>query len=300
MRIEPKNIVPDLPNLRPFDFSFKPVPNLTTTNSPICPYSEIGIDVVVTKPLEYVTSPTSFCGAASPSNQSALAVKHLKEKERGKLMRNGAGDGHTQSVLSGEDIIQYVYDSGKVLIPLAVSPDGDIGPMYKWFLFGTPMSDPYTFPNTRTQANKMYTRAMSHPSPHNIIGLATANWKKSKRPSSSPFYGHSYTAPTPKEWYLQEIGRVISDAIALHIRDVKLGHITSPSSPLDEDFDPTIHGDSTTATFDFVDADAILQGAFSAGTTFMHSTASTQAQAQAPPPPPPAPANTRSNTAFWI
>ena len=51
MRIEPKNIVPDLPNLRPFDFSFKPVPNLSTTNTPICPYSEIGIDVVVTKPL---------------------------------------------------------------------------------------------------------------------------------------------------------------------------------------------------------------------------------------------------------
>ena len=146
--------------------------------------------------------------------------------------------------------------------------------MFDRFLFGTQPTTSHQFPTTRPNAEQMYTRAMTHPAPTGIINLATANWKQAKKKTSStssPFYGHSYTAPTPKEHILQQIGLVISDAIALHIRDVKLGNMTEPSDPYDEDFDhitPTTTAPHTRVDFD--NAEAILQGHESGLATHHH------------------------------
>ena len=67
--------------------------------------------------------------------------------------------------------------------------------------------------------------------------MATLTRKKEKS-KQQHFYGHSSISPTPYEFTLQNLGSVISNVIALHIRDVKLGNLVAPTHPDDEDFEP--------------------------------------------------------------
>ena len=86
----------------------------------------------------------------------------------------------------------------------------------------------------------MCSRLLTHPSPVVIVNHATTQLNQTKS-KHHIFYGHSYTAPTPKEYTLQKLGLVISNAIALHIRDTQFGQLVSPTNPNDEDYD----GDET-------------------------------------------------------
>ena len=45
-------------------------------------------------------------------------------------------------------------------------------------------------------------------------------------------------SPTPHAYTLQNLGLVISNVIALHIRGVKLGNLVAHTHPNDEDFEP--------------------------------------------------------------
>ena len=78
---------------------------------------------------------------------------------------------------------------------------------------------------------------MSYPSPIGMVPLATPNWK-AKKADTQYFYGYSYTAPTQKEYILQKLGLCISNCIALHICDAKLGGIVSPTHPHNKDYAP--------------------------------------------------------------
>ena len=80
----------------------------------------------------------------------------------------------------------------------------------------------------------MYDRAVSYPSPIGIVPLATHNWKAEKS-RTQHFYGHS---STPKEYILQKLGLCISNCIALHIQDAKLGSLVPPTHSHDKDFTP--------------------------------------------------------------
>lgn len=232
--IEPKRTVAELPGLRPYDSAFRPVPSLKSTHLPPNPFTRIGFDFTITPPKGHV--PPSRLSAASRNKKPAPAAKHLIDKERKKLMRDGKSDPHNNSSLSGEEIIQYLLDAFEVLIPVAISPHGRWGPMFHYFLFGTMAEEHYKFPATRHAAARMYARAMSHPCPAGVIPLATATWKK-ERPKHQYFYGHSYTCPTPKEYVLQQLGLAISNAVALHLRDVKQGTMVPPTDDEDDDFD---------------------------------------------------------------
>ena len=77
-----------------------------------------------------------------------------------------------------------------------------------------------------------------------VSPLATSKWKR-ERFKHQPFYGHSYTSPTPKEYALQQLGIAISNATALHIRDVKDGKLVEPTEDNNEysDSDLVLHID---------------------------------------------------------
>ena len=249
MDIEPKSVVADLPGLRPFDMAFRPVPSLKHTHLPPCPFTQIGLDVTITPPRGHVP-PSRQSGAAS-SNQSAQAAKHLSEKERLKLMREGKSDPYNSSSLTGEEIIKYLLDTDRVLIPMAISPYGRWGPMFHKFLFGNMYTPDHKFPKTRPAAERMYHRSMSYPTPLGIVNSASTQWRKSK-PRCQHFYGHSYTAPTPREYTLQKLGLAISNALCLHLRDAQLGNLVEPTHPHDEDFVEPIT--------DVADASLLLSG----------------------------------------
>jgi hypothetical protein len=215
MIFESKLVLQELPSLRPFDLSFCP------TNSPSSPFKEFGFDLTITPPKGHL--PPSRLGAAS-SNQPASAVKHLVDKERRKLMRDGSGDPYNNNTLTGEEIMAALLRAGTALLPVAIGPYGRMGPMFLHFLFGTWAGPHYKFNRRRPMAQKMYNQVMLHLATSGIIPLATSNRRREK-PHTQYFYGHSYTAPTPHKFILQQLGLAISNAIALHICDAKQGSL---------------------------------------------------------------------------
>ena len=229
--VEPKHIIKELPNLRPFDSWFRPVPSLKRTTVPPIPYTCVGLDFTITSPKGHVPPSKRSRAPKKP----APAAKHLISKERPKLMRNGKSDPYNFNSLTGEEIIERLLIGMCILLPVAISPYGRWGPMFHNFLFGR-MKEIYKFPKTRPNAEKMYNRAMNYPAPIGIIPLATATWKKEK-PKQQYFYGHSYTSPTPREYAVQNLGLAISNAVALHIRDAREGLLVPPTHEDDEDFD---------------------------------------------------------------
>ena len=147
--------------------------------------------------------------------------------------------------------MEMLLDSGKVLIPFAISPYGRWGGMFHRLLFGWSNTPGLSF-RTRLKAKEMYERATSHPAPSNLVGLATTQWQRTK-PRHQHFYGHSYTAPTPKEWALQRLGLVIDNALCIHLRDAERGLLATPTDVQDEDFQAF----ETSTEVDFSDAHAL-------------------------------------------
>ena len=77
-------------------------------------------------------------------------------------------------------------------------------------LYGEQPQRRLTFRPDRPHANTMYARATSHPTPQGIVvPLASIRWKQHR---TRPFFGHSYTAPTPHEFLLQKMGLCFTKA----------------------------------------------------------------------------------------
>ena len=74
----------------------------------------------------------------------------------------------------------------------------------------------------------MYRRITTHPVPLGIVKTATA---KGTATQQRAFFGHSYTALTPREYILQKLGLTITKAFALHLRNLfqKLGTHPNPN-----------------------------------------------------------------------
>ena len=134
MYIEPKHTVADLPGLRPFDSSFRPVPSLKRISIPPIPFTEVGFDYTITSPKGHL-SPSKINAASI--KRSATAAAHLIEKEKKKLARDGLCDPYNYTSFTGEQIIHDMLKTNRVLIPVAISPYGRWGPMFHKFLFGT-------------------------------------------------------------------------------------------------------------------------------------------------------------------
>ena len=208
---EKKNLVPACPGLRPLDVSFSPDPNLDDPTVPQCPYSDIGVDYTITGP--QVSSSSSHTDV--PSQVTAIAELHLQKKERGKLLRPGKADLYMQMSLTGKDVIRSLNDKGIVLIPAAIDPHGKWGPMFDSLLTGYRAITPHIFNQKNQAAATMPERATSHTCPTGIIQQATKHWRATK---PNTFYGGSYSAPTPHEWFLQEIGLLVTKAFSIHLR----------------------------------------------------------------------------------
>ena len=131
-----------------------------------------------------------------------------------------------KTYVPGSRIIGDLLDLNMVLIPLAVSPRGRWGNMFHTFLFG-----PRALFNPNTaNAARMYHRATTAPAPIGLLPHAFHRWKHT-RSEHHIFYGHSHTAPTPKEYALQKLGLVITNALALHLRDAKRGSLKLAPPP---------------------------------------------------------------------
>ena len=87
-------------------------------------------------------------------------------------------------------MIGLIHTSGQLLIPGAISPLGNLGPLLRHFLYGTKPSTPYNFPPSRPNAAIMHNLISKHPCPNGIVPLVKATWLKNKS-KSQHFYGGS-------------------------------------------------------------------------------------------------------------
>ena len=121
--------------------------------------------------------------------------------------------------VDGEQVIGELMERGMVLIPFAVDPHGRWGPMMHNFLFRHVPRAPIRFGRDKPRAAAMHDRATSWSCPAGIAADAKHRWRSGA--ADKPFYGHSHTAPTPREYTLQQLGLVIVKAMAVHLRNAK-------------------------------------------------------------------------------
>ena len=147
--IKPKNTVADLPGLRPFDSSFRPVPSLKRTTILPIPFTEVGFDYTITSPKGYL-SPSKINAASL--KRSATAAAHLIEKYKKKLAWDGYCDPYNHTSFTGEKINDDMLKTNRIFIPVAISLYGHWGPMFHKFLSGTMSEEPIKFFKTRSKA----------------------------------------------------------------------------------------------------------------------------------------------------
>ena len=138
----------------------------------------------------------------------------------------------------GEVVIGDLVDSMVALIPMAIDAHVRWGALLNTFLFGHRARKPLTFPSNRPNATIMHRRITTHPCPKGVVTQACLAWQRNR---SRRFYGHSHTAPTPKEATIQQMGLVYTKALGLHLRNAtqkfgvkpaKSGHTAPPLSSL--------------------------------------------------------------------
>ena len=219
--VERPHLMPSDLEARPLDLSFEIDPDPTETAPASCPFNIIGGDITITGPPP--AKPLSD-SVDSIELVTANAEANLQKKERLKLMRDSITDAFGTTIF-GDELIGELVKAGIVLIPMAIDPHGRLGPMFMNFLFNCMPRVPVTFRNNRYYAGVMYDRAVNPPCPTGILTTASIKWQQSK---PSTFYGHSYTAPTPKEYTMGRIGLTITKAFALQIRNANQKFGTKP------------------------------------------------------------------------
>ena len=100
--------------------------------------------------------------------------------------------------IHGDVLIGELVQRKIILLPMPIDPHGKWGPMFDQFLFGTRPPDPLVFRANRPNATRMDELATKHPCPMGIIPTACVKWKQQDQ--RKQLYGHSHTAPTPKQY----------------------------------------------------------------------------------------------------
>ena len=182
----------------------------TSQAPPPCPYDVIGGDIIISSPVP----PSPIHDPASAKLvTTAAAERHLQKYERRKFMREPELDTRTGLPVHGDIILGEILQANAIMMPWAIDPHGAFGPILKNFLLHHEPHVHQVFATNRPNATLLYTAATNHPCPSGILRTASAVWS---RTSTRKFFGHSYTAPTPVEHTLQQLGLGITKAFALH------------------------------------------------------------------------------------
>ncbi|KAL7550150.1 hypothetical protein ACHAWF_013396 [Thalassiosira exigua] len=120
-------------NCKPLDVSFGPEPAANSTQLVDCPYNDVGADVTITPP---VKGPADLSSENVIESVTAAAESNIQKKEKLMLQRPGLKDEVADEVLLGDNIMGELIQKNAVMIPFAIDPHGQWGPMADTFLFG--------------------------------------------------------------------------------------------------------------------------------------------------------------------
>jgi hypothetical protein len=194
--MEPPNLLPAYPTLRPADIGLrlfpKPVPMSETSQY-------LAIDITIT------ASPILTAAAHDTSDEhTSLTPLQRVHSDSAKAKLNVP---HASSLVH----------SNITLLPFTIDPLGGLGPFASRFLFSSsqlplPTWTIHSFP-TNPLAYDLVQRLHQF-SPTNISDHATRNWQ-SGQPVPLRF-GHSHNSFTPTQWITQTLALNISTALATH------------------------------------------------------------------------------------
>ena len=109
--------------------------------------------------------------------------------------------------------IASILRAGMGFLPFDVSAHGRIGSLMRRFLYGVdPLPSP-DFTDGRIHAVAADRLARSYKVPHGLLKRADFLWRR----HPGKFYGDSYKAMTPSQYFDQKLGLVISTAVSAHL-----------------------------------------------------------------------------------
>jgi hypothetical protein len=224
IQLEPPNIAPLCPTLRPADIGIQLTPdqrNSADTTPPL-----LALDV-------------TFTHIPLLTNQSA----HATSSDR-PVSKNPTHKVHDDSARQKFNVphAYALHAHNIILLPFTIDHLGGLGPFATTFLFGNlhnaiipaagplPTWTPQSFPKN-PDAYLLYRRTIEN-CPSNLLSLASHNWNLGAQ-VTRPF-GSTYHTATPTSWALQTLGLNMVKALAHHCHNTieKLTHYAETQRPL--------------------------------------------------------------------
>eukprot|EP00985_Skeletonema_marinoi_P025442 scaffold18741_cov158-Skeletonema_marinoi.AAC.3 len=193
---------------------------------------KIGFDIILCNSDTCPPPSRSGCDAKSNNITTSLIAAEKSKFQRGRATSKARTCRDTGVTISGEEIIEDLYNSKMQLIPFAISPLGLFGPTVNRFLYGKTIDsnnihniNANTFPHARKMAN----RASSTEVPSIILERANDIWRR-QHPTEN--FGLSYKSPDPSTYYTQQFGRVV--CFANGSAGLSRSHLLTRRRPLDQ------------------------------------------------------------------
>ena len=203
---ELRNLIKLAPQLRPFDLSIK-LDHVLGQDRWRTTLDRIGIDVTV-------ISSAASSSTASQTAQRKESDMRLQDGEQKKFCRDAYTNQDTGVTLTGDETIGEILLTNSALIPFTVTEFGQLGSLARRFLYGSDAMALPEFDEQHVNAKAAAQLARSKKVPRGILPRANAIWRKE---CPDDFYGHSYKAMDPMTWAEQQLGLVMSRAIANQI-----------------------------------------------------------------------------------
>ena len=204
---EVHNVVPSLPQLKPFDLSIR-LDNSLDSGAWRVPYSRIGFDVT----LVHSTKPPS----CTPSEAATHTISDLRLRDGEKMKfarRTGGTNKLTNRTISADDVIGEILSSNNVFIPIAVGPFGELGSMFRRFIDNVSTLPLPSFPSNRPHALRAARLATDCRTPYNLFAKSDYIWKR----DHNGFFDGSYLSNSPGTWANQKLGLALCSNLANHI-----------------------------------------------------------------------------------
>ena len=202
------NIVPSLPQLKPFDLSIR-LDHQLDTRCWRTPYTRIGFDVTI---IHSTMDSSSSASEAALYNETDL---RLRDGEKMKFARRTGGTNPlTKRTLTADEVIGEILDCNNAFIPIAVGPFGELGSIFRRFIERYNTLPLPTFSKERPNAERAAKRAIIHRTPYDVFGKADKIWKETH---GSQLFSGSYLSSLPSTWANQRLGLATCTHLANHI-----------------------------------------------------------------------------------
>jgi hypothetical protein len=206
-------------DIKPLDVSFDLDPHPDAQAASSCPYDTVGGDVTIVKPVPSTPALPNPDIATFIESVTATTESNLQTGERKKLVRTGTRpeikDAGTGEDVSGQEIIRQIAARNVVMMPWAIDPHGRLGPLFQRFLYDIVPRQLLTFSDGCMHGRHIYMLGNTPPCPSGVVTSAYSRWKAT---ATRKFYGGSYSAPTPTEYFDQQLGLAITKAFGMHLR----------------------------------------------------------------------------------